>query len=126
MWPCRWEEHVASWLLREETEPDLVIRYEDMRNDMAATIDRLLSWASVEHSDAAVEAAVDAADFGRMRAMNDELKRVAGARPDAKEGVVRRGDVGGWRDELSTEALRLLEERYGWVMRQVGYETETY
>src|SRR5690606_20930190 len=75
-----WSAHVLSWLDDSGHEP-LAIRYEDMVADLAATLRKVstaLGWSS---SDAAIEAAVAATRFDRLRA-----EEAAGKFPETLPG----------------------------------------
>ena len=113
-----WRAHVLSWL--DESGHDvLAIRYEDMVADLASTLKRVsagLGWSS---SDAAIEAAVAATRFERLRA-----EESAGNFPESLRGdrpFFRRGIAGGWRDTLSLAQAARIERDHGDVMRRLGY-----
>lgn len=124
-WPCDWDEHVSGWLLPTPRHPKLVVlRYEDLHADAAGALRAVLALAGLTRTDAQVAAAVEASRFDRMRTA-EEKHGVHGKAGDDKERFVRKGQIGSWREEMSNEELRILEDRYGDVMRQVGYETVT-
>lgn len=121
-WPCRWDEHVAGWLLPPRGQV-LALRYEDIRADPEAALVVALGFIGVDVPAERAAAAVEAARFERMRRLEEEHGR---GTPSAGEGrTIRRGEAGGWRDELPEEALAELERRYGEVMERVGYELVT-
>lgn len=129
-WPCRWDEHVAGWILRNK-HPNLIwLRYEDMHQDTASSLTRVLEFIGIRHQRADVDRAVEAARFDRMKSLEDDMRargqkfgvvesNPAGA--DMNERFVRRGQVGTAKEELDPESLRRLEQRYETVMRAVGY-----
>lgn len=120
-WPCEWDEHVASWLLPRRHPRLMVVRYEELHEDAGANLRKVLSFAGVESADTDINAAVVASRFDQMCA-KEETFGVHGKAGDQAERFVRKGRVGGWREEMSDEDLRLLEQRYGDVMKHVGYE----
>jgi hypothetical protein len=123
-WPCEWDAHVASWLC-PRLHPNLeVVRYEDLHTDAEGSIRRVLDLAGIVCTDERIRAAVEAARFEKMRKA-EERHGVNGRAANSDEKFVRKGRVGGWQEEMGPEALRILEERYGEVMRQVGYQTLT-
>lgn len=123
-WPCDWDAHVAGWLLPRRHPGLLLVKYEDLHRDAAAVLRGVLEFAGVEVSADRIAAAVEASGFDRMRAAEDR-GGVHGKAGDPNERFVRKGRVGGWRDELGNAELRILERKYGDVMRRIGYEPET-
>ena len=66
-WPCAWDAHVRGWALSGRPNV-IVVSYEELHEDPASVLRRILDFAVVERPQAAVEAAVQAASFERMRA----------------------------------------------------------
>jgi estrone sulfotransferase len=121
--PCRWDKHVTGWLLHGHNSDICLLRYEEMKKDPAMALRRVLDFAGLAYTEADIKRAVEASTFQKMRSA--ELKHgLAGPEvlKNTNEHLVRRGKVGGWRDELDEESVRILEEKYGAVMRIVGYE----
>jgi hypothetical protein len=120
-WPCEWDEHVASWLLPAEHPNMLRVRYEDMHKDASSVMRSVLDFAGIKCSEAKLEAAIEASRFEKMRAAEEQFG-VNGKAGDQEERFVRKGRVGSWQEEMGYAELRAIEEKYGKVMRQVGYE----
>jgi hypothetical protein len=120
-WPCEWDEHVIGWLLPTPRRDVLHVRYEDMHRDAAAVLGRVLAFAGVRCTDAQISAAVESSRFENMRAAEERFG-VNGHAGDQQERFVRKGRVGSWQEEMGYTELSIIEERYGKVMRQVGYE----
>jgi Sulfotransferase domain len=119
-YPCRWDEHVAGWLLDGVKANVCLIRYEEMQRETSAALRRVLDFAEVRCTDAELERAVEASRFEQMRSAEEQYKSPPVA--DSNGIFVRRGKVGGYADELEVENIRIIEEKYGTVMRIVGYE----
>jgi hypothetical protein len=120
-WPCEWDRHVAGWT-QPGRQPNLVIvRYEELHTDPFAALQRVQKLAGTKWSPAQVEAAIEASRFEHMRAAEERISSVR-ATVEPPEHFVRRGRVGSWQEEMGYTELRIIEEKYGKVMRQVGYE----
>jgi sulfotransferase family protein len=119
-WPCRWDDHVASWLLPRRHPNLLVVKYEEIQQDAAGVLRSVLGFAGVEVSEERIVRAVEASRFERMRA-SEEKFGVSNKSGDEAERFVRKGKAGSWREEMSEEEVGVLEEKYGEVMRAVGY-----
>jgi hypothetical protein len=120
-WPCEWDQHVADWLLPERKRNVMLVRYEDMHEDAAGVLRRVLAFGGVRTTEARLHAAVESSRFEHMRAAEEQFG-VNGKGGDDQERFVRKGRVGSWQEEMGYTELRIVEERYGRVMRQVGYE----
>jgi hypothetical protein len=114
-----WSGHAKSWLNQTDI-PVHLVRYEDMKADTVATFRRALDFSGYPASDEDVRRAVGFADFAELR----RQERNTGFRERSLPGVpfFRRGENGGWRDELSTEQVARIEAVHGAMMRRLGYE----
>jgi aryl sulfotransferase len=117
--PRGWSEHAQSWL--DQTDiPVHLVRYEDMKVDTAGTFGRALDFAGEPASDEDVRRAVAFADFAEMR--RQEQQKGFRERPASPGGpFFRRGEAGGWRDELNAEQVARIEAAHGPMMRRLGY-----
>jgi hypothetical protein len=120
-WPCDWDAHVKSWLLPRRHPNLLVLRYEDLHADAAGVLKSVLCFAGVALTDSRVAAAVEASRFDRMRSA-EEQHGVHGKAGDQRERFVRKGKIGSWQEEMGAEELAIVHERYGDVMRELGYQ----
>lgn len=94
----------------------LVVRYEDLHRDPARELGRMLAFLGVSASDDAVAEAVSVGEFSAMRALersgkhpNRALRTVDGSNDDAHK--VRRGAIGGHRDEVREATRVALDEK---------------
>ncbi len=120
-WPCEWDQHVAGWLLPRRHPKLLLLTYEQLHQDLPACLDRLIEFVGLRCSPARVESAIEASRFENMRAAEERFG-VESKKGDENERFIRRGRVGSWQQEMGYAELSLLEERYGKVMREVGYQ----
>lgn len=133
IWPCRWDEHVFDWVLSHHDPAPLVIRYEDLHRETSVVLARVLHFLDLPQTVDDIERAVNAGSFVCMRSLEEELKAAgrtlsvpsSGAVGDRDERFMRRGRIGGWKDELDPGTVRIIERKYGDVMRAVGYEPVT-
>jgi hypothetical protein len=122
-WPCPWDAHVRDWALSGHPNV-IVISYEELHEDPARALARILDFAGVDRPQAAVEAAVQAASFERMRAHEETTglpPPIQKMRADEQERFIRRGRRGAWQDELDEECVWAIESAYGETMTAMGY-----
>ena len=92
----------------------LEIRYEDLHADTAGRAAEIFRFIGVSDDPADVASAIDASSF----------ERLSGGR---KQGEVdaashyRRGEVEGWRDEMTAEEIAVAEHAAGKMMASMGY-----
>jgi hypothetical protein len=116
-----WGGHVTSWL--DQTDiPVHLVRYEDLQIDTVTMLRRALQFAGQAATDDEICRAVRFADFARLRQQEEEMgfreaPQQAGAR------FFRRGQAGGWRDELTPDQAARIIAVHGTVMRRLGYDT---
>lgn len=123
-----WRDHVEGWWgSRPEADNLLLVRYEDMLDDAVGQLTRIVAFAGLEQSTAAIEAAIQKASLRNMK----ESERVHGhahrATRHTKEGIpfVRSGSKGQWRKEIPSDFVRAMTEIWGDTMSKLGYEDET-
>ncbi|MDQ3964077.1 MAG: sulfotransferase domain-containing protein [Actinomycetota bacterium] len=121
-YPCEWDEHVSGWMRRDDAG-FLLVSYEQMTEDPAGVLTRVLSFAGLTPEEELVNAAVDATRFDRLKQLEEKWRQenpdeVAGR---SEERFMRRGEAGGWRDEIDRHLVAELETRFGDVMERFGY-----
>jgi aryl sulfotransferase len=113
-----WSSHAASWL--DQTDfPVCLIRYEDLLKDTVGTLSSVLDFAGVVASADKINRAAQSCAFVLLR---DEERRNGFAeapRPGIK--FFRRGEAGGWRDELNPEQILRIETHHWRMMQRLGY-----
>ena len=114
-----WSGHAASWLDQTDT-PVHLVRYEDLRADPAATFARALAFAERPATPEEIARAVRHADFAELQ--RQEREKGFSERLSTSAPFFRSGRAGGWREVLSAEQVRRLEEAHGPMMRRLGYE----
>jgi aryl sulfotransferase len=117
-----WSNHVASWLNKIDV-PMHLVRYEDLRKDTAGTLRRALAFAGLHATEEKIDQAVGSCEFAQLREQEVQKGFLEAPRPGEK--FFRRGEAGGWRDELSEEQILRIESDHGRMMRRLGYELST-
>jgi hypothetical protein len=117
--PVEWDAHlrksVAEW--RAHTEhwlaaacPTLLVRYEDLHADGAATLRRILAWLGVEASEGTVTAALAACSL-------ESLRRAA----PGGDTFFRRGEVGQGAGAYTAEQRRWVTAELADLLGRLGY-----
>jgi hypothetical protein len=114
----RWSDHVESWLATPF--PVYLLRYEDMRADPLSAFTGVTAFLDLPHDPEAIAAAVEAANFSRLQAQEQE----AGFFEKPRDAAVffREGSSDGWRRTLTPEQAAGIVASHGAVMRRLGYD----
>ncbi|MEW6074537.1 MAG: sulfotransferase [Planctomycetota bacterium] len=110
---AEWVREVESGRrIAAATDRYLEIGYEDLRRDSAAHLARLFDWLGLSADPVFCAKAVETCSLDRMR-------RSEGVAP---RGFFRKGEVSGWRAELTRGQIRTIEHVAGGLMRDLGYD----
>ena len=115
-----WSDHVEGWT-SQELFPVVVVRYEDLHADPVRALTRIAAVAEIDAGRGAIEAAVQAAAFERLRAQ--ELAGGFRERSRASAEFFRRGVSGTWTEELPAALARRVESDHGELMARLGYSS---
>jgi aryl sulfotransferase len=116
-----WSGHVTSWV----DEPGLrviVVRYEDLKADTVAAFTGVLRFCGLEDDPARLEKAVRFSQF--EQAQKQEAEHGFGEKMPGATSFFRKGQVGSWREELTSELIEKLIADHAAVMRRFGYLDE--
>lgn len=90
------------------------VQYEALRREPEQHLAAILRWLELPSDDALCARAVAACSLEKLRGGGH-----------APEGFFRKGEVSGWKAEMSANEVRALEYVAGDLMRELGYETAT-
>lgn len=113
-WLIRYHNFWAAQL--KNRDDALILRYEDLRLDTAATLKRLADFIGEDFSPEQIENTVAFGDFDNMRKLessnyfrNNSLKLRSASDPEMRK--VRRAQVGGYRSDLDPELIAWIDEQ---------------
>jgi hypothetical protein len=120
-----WGENVATWLaVRGDDREFLLLRYEDMLQDTARELRKVVSFLQLGISELQLARAIDLSSADRMRALEKKQslvwKRTRHDRQD--KAFVRVANSGDWKLQLPVSSVAQIETAWGSVMRILGYE----
>ncbi|HUI42249.1 MAG TPA: sulfotransferase domain-containing protein [Terriglobia bacterium] len=118
-----WQEHLRSWLdsplgARGDL---LVLRFEELRKNMESAVNQILDFVGVEAEPEVVRLAIANNTLERMRQKETQSATLHQARNGEEGRFVRKGAVGGWREKLTDEQLRLIDTQAADTFRRMGY-----
>jgi hypothetical protein len=114
-----WHEHVDAWIANPFGAEMLVIRYEDLRVRPEPEVRRFCEFAGLDCPAALIEEVVRRSSFESMQAREKKYGMEAW---DSSKGLfVRRGKVGGFRDEMAPDILEAFNVQSDHALRKFGY-----
>ena len=107
-----WRTEVVQAAFHAHPGPKLLLRYEGLLRDTQGELRRLFDWLRLELTDAALATVVERRSFERIPAeLRGSRRFFRAARP------------GSWRENLSEDEQRAVEEVIGPKLRELGYES---
>lgn len=119
-----WQDHVLSWVRLREGHPGFrLVRYEDLLADPGKELTNLAGVLKIEPTPARIERAVRLSSASHMQSLEKEQSKQWVATRDSRQDIpfVREATSGGWRNKLSTSAIRTIEQAWGTTMKDLGY-----
>lgn len=119
-----WGDHVEYWRHSEAARNGhlMVVRYEDLRSNTFEVFNEAVGFLGAKVDGDIVRRAIESNSLEGMRAKEDEAElegRRRSARPDIR--FINTGSVAGWRDKLTPDQAKLIEERFGQTLRSLDY-----
>jgi hypothetical protein len=96
---------------RERSDSAYLLRYEDLIHDPHGSLEALLSYVGVDHSDATIE---------RTRELAEEM--LPGAQRDHQTSSSIESSIGRWRDELTPNEQAACAKAFDDLLIEFGYE----
>lgn len=118
----RWDHHVAEWLKRAEQQSVFFVKYEEMKQDCYNVLRKAIEFIGLQCSEEDIRAALQRGEFKSMR--KEEMAYGAapyGGTKGEKGFFVRKGKIDGWKDELSTQEVEMIETEFSGVMSKFNY-----
>jgi len=118
-----WQYHIQSWLESRLTRTGdlLVLRFEDLKQDMGSAVERMLDFFGVRVEPEVIRGAIANNTIERMRDKEKQSATLHQAKSGEDGRFIRKGAVGGWRERLSDDHLRLIDTYAGDAFRRMGY-----
>lgn len=119
-----WFEHVAGWLRNEDRLNVLVVTYEELSADLEAGVKRIADFCGITIDPAAMPRILERCSFAFMREHDARFSLPKGGllpKPAGPEpAFIRRGQVGGWRQELDARSMSVFQEACDRRLRDLG------
>jgi len=120
-----WGENVGSWTAARQGQPSfLLLRYEDLIAKTEFELARVARFLNVAASADVLRHSIDRSSVEHMRKLEQHPGGATIATKNARADIpfVGTATVGRWRAQLTQRSVREIEEAWGPLMTQLGYE----
>ena len=122
-----WHEHVPDWMDSKlaSTPEFLLIRFEEMRRNTEETLVQVLDFLGVDVDRRVVTEAIANNTLKKMQEKEQKSPQLSNTAPNPngseESRFIRSGSIAGWRNRLTAEQSRLIEDKAGPVLERMGY-----
>lgn len=125
-----WQKHVQSWLDSPLAGRGnlLVIKYEDMQSSLENAMERTLQFLGVSPKPGIIRQAIANNSVQRLRAKETQALAAGvtlAGQPIGVDGdggpYIRKGRTGEWREKLTPQQAKLIEDHAGELLASLGY-----
>ncbi len=120
LYPCKWQEHVETWMANPYNARMLVIKYEDLLCDPIPQLKRFCAFSGIEADTGFLEMISHSATFEKLQEKERRLWVPDSGWPKDKQ-FYRRGVEGSFRDEMPDDVLQAFLKEAGDTLKQQGY-----
>jgi hypothetical protein len=120
LYPCRWHEHVESWLANPFSAEVITVKYESLHRDAVAELEKICAFAGLEREREMLESIVKKTTFELMRGREKKLGWENTLWPRDK-AFIRRGKIGSFTDEMPPQALATFLKASQPALHRLGY-----
>lgn len=118
----RWDQQVLQWLERSKRQPVMFVKYEEMVKDKRKILEDVIEFAGITCDKKDIDTALQRSTFDNMRKEEETYGAEPYSGTKGERGYfVRRGKIDGWKDELSQEISKRIENEFSEAMKKVGY-----
>ena len=115
-----WSGHVESWT-NSLPFPVLVLRYEDMKAETLSTFTKAVEFIGITAHREQIEYAIKASQFEQLQ--QKEQEKGFAEKSIRSKYFFRKGQTGGWKNELTEEQALLILANHKNTMEYYGYQT---
>ena len=118
-----WQSHIESWINSPAARRGdlLVLRFEEVKNDLEATVARCLDFLGKPATSGVIHDALRNNTLAKMRAKEDNAKRLPKIEGDGR--WIGRGSVEGWRRRLTRAQLEIVDAYASDLLAHFSYPT---
>ncbi len=117
-----WNKQILYWQERSKQQPVITVKYEEMVDDLGATLKKVLEFINVQFNQEVIELALNRGNFESMRQVEEQ--HGSESYPNTKANgswFIRRGKKNSWETELPPRSASKIKRQFNSAMRHIGY-----
>jgi hypothetical protein len=120
LYPCRWHEHVESWLANPYGAEIITVKYESLYRDAVGELEKICTFTGFERERDMLQSIAQKTTFEVMRGREKKLGWENSLWPRDR-AFIRRGKIGSFTDEMPEQALEAFLKMSRPALHRVGY-----
>ena len=116
-----WFDHILSWWNNSHLNNVLFLKYEDLRQNLAGEIQKMMSFLGYPVNDKIIEKIIEKTTFRHMQ----EEKFSNMHEIEEFNGFFRKGKVGSWKNQFTAEQSEYFDQIYAEKTKGTGLEFRT-
>jgi hypothetical protein len=122
LFPCKWHEHVQAWDANPYNAEQIVIKYEDLKQDTLTILTQVCDFAQVKRDQTFLQQVINKTEFVKLQAKEREGRMFFAnqAWPET-QSFFRRGIVGSYKDEMPPDILEVFLKDASPLLTTLGY-----
>lgn len=117
-----WSDHVRSWVdAGKKGLPLHVVRYEDLHRQPEKAFGGIVKFLKLPKNDERLSRAIQNASFRELKKQEDATGFIEKSKK--ADRFFRKGEIGGWRDELNADQVAKIIDAHRAVMQEFDYLT---
>ena len=105
-----WWEHVLGWWQRRDTPNVMVLSYEELQNNFKEKVSQLAAFTGLELTEELYQLIAEESSVKAMKSNDHISLKAKPVKPGEEFAHVRKGVVGGWKEALTPEQNKALDD----------------
>lgn len=120
---CSWGNYVNGWMDASRIISRMItVRYGDLLSETEIELTRILRWLGLKYNKDRIRPSVDRQSFRKKREAIQRLEGLYYGTRIMHLRHMRKGKAGDWKNHFNRSCGKKVEEAYGELMQELGYE----
>ncbi|CAK9298164.1 unnamed protein product [Gordionus sp. m RMFG-2023] len=115
-----WFNHVKTYWKRRDDSNLLIVRYEDMKNNLSQTLMNISKFLGISLSDAQIMEVNNLCTFDKMKENERVNRNWVPSFDTTKSTFIRKGIIGDWKNHFSQEDDHIFDAIYQLKMKEIS------
>lgn len=119
-----WQENVLSWMSTRENDKNfLLLKYEDLLTNPFIQVQRIAKFINLNLTRKQISKAIEKSSFLNLQKLEKNSQPKNTFLSNSRKDILffRNGTMDEWKEILPTKSQKLIENRFGKAMKNLGY-----